>query len=99
MGLANKVVPADKLQEEAREYALKLISTSSPWSMRMMKSQLYADMMDNVVASYDRAVDLADGSVVRPDFKEGLNALAERRTPVFTPLDADLAYIEWPGPR
>ena len=99
MGMANKVVPADMLLEEARAYALKLISTSSPWSMRMMKSQLYADMMDNVIASYDRAVDLADGSVIRPDFKEGLKALAERRDPAFAPLDADLAYIDWPSPR
>ncbi len=99
MGLASKVVPADRLLEEAREYALKLISTSSPWSIRMMKSQLYADMMDNVVESYNRAVDLADDSVLRPDFKEGLKSLSERRAPNFSPLDADLAYIDWPSPR
>jgi enoyl-CoA hydratase/carnithine racemase len=98
MGMVNQVVPADRLLEEARAYASRLVETSSPWSMRTMKAQLYADLDSTVFAAYERAVSLADESVVRDDFKEGLKAMIEKRKPGFGPLDPALAYIDMPPP-
>ncbi len=94
MGMVNQVVPHDELLGEARAYAAKLIETSSPWSMRMMKHQLYADLTSTVEQAYERAVNLADESVLRGDFRDGLKALAEKRAPSFDALDPALAYID-----
>ena len=94
MGMVNQVVPAESLMDEARAYAARLIETSSPWSMRMMKSQLYADLTSTVGEAYDRAIELADQSVLRGDFREGLKALAEKRMPRFDALEPALAYID-----
>lgn len=99
MGMVNKVVPAGSLLDETRDYAARLVHGSSPWSMRTMKAQLYADMMSDVVTAYDRAVTLADESVLRRDFSEGLKALAEKRPPSFDPLDEALGIIDLPEPR
>ena len=98
MGMVNQVVPADRLMDEARAYAAKLVATSAPWSMRTMKAQLYADLDSTVFEAYERAVSLADAAVVRDDFKGGLKALIEKRAPVFDPLDPSLAYIDMPDP-
>lgn len=98
MGMVNQVVPHDRLLEETRAYALKLVETSSPWSMRMMKHQLYADLTSTVGEAYERAVNLADESVLRGDFRAGLKALAEKRAPQFDALDPALAFIDMPPP-
>jgi len=98
MGMVNQVVPAERLIEEARAYAAKLVETSAPWSMRTMKAQLYADLDCTMLAAYERSVSLADESVVRDDFKEGLKSLIEKRKPAFGPLDPALAYIDMPEP-
>ncbi len=98
MGMVNQVVPHDSLLDEARAYALKLVETSSPWSMRMMKHQLYADLTSTVGEAYERAVNLADESVLRGDFRAGLKALAEKRAPQFDALDPALAFIDMPPP-
>ncbi|MCB2049177.1 MAG: enoyl-CoA hydratase/isomerase family protein [Novosphingobium sp.] len=98
MGMVNRVVPHDQLLDEARAYAKKLIETSSPWSMRIMKEQLYADLTSTVQQGYERAVNFADESVLRPDFREGLKALAEKRAPQFDALDPGIAYIDLAPP-
>jgi enoyl-CoA hydratase/carnithine racemase len=98
MGMVNQVVPADQLLDEARGYAARLIAGSSPWSMRTMKHQLYADIDASMFEAYGRALALADESVLRGDFKEGLKAWAEKREPRFAPLDPALAYINVPPP-
>lgn len=99
IGMVNQVVPHDQLLDEARAYALKLIETSSPWSLRMMKEQLYADLNSTVQQAYERAVNMADESVLRPDFRNGLKALAEKTSPQFEPLDPGLAYIDLDLPK
>jgi len=98
MGMVNKVVPHEQLLEEARAYAARLIETSSPWSIRMMKYQLYADLTSTMEQAYERAVNLADESVQRGDFREGLKALAEKRAPQFDALDPALGYIDMAAP-
>ncbi len=98
MGMVNQVVPHDDLLSEARAYALRLIETSSPWSMRTMKAQLYADLTGTVEQGYERAVNFADESVLRGDFREGLKALSEKRSPQFDPLDPTLGLIEMDPP-
>jgi hypothetical protein len=37
--------------------------------------------------------------VLRPDFRNGLKALAEKRSPEFEPLDPALAYIDLDLPK
>ena len=98
MGMVNQVVPHDQLLDEARAYALRLIETSSPWSMRTMKAQLYADLTATVEQAYERAVNFADESVLRADFKQGLKALAEKSSPQFDALDPALGLIDMEPP-
>ena len=66
--------------------------------MRIMKEQLYADLTSTVQQGYERAVNFADESVLRPDFREGLKALAEKRAPQFDALDPGIAYIDLAPP-
>ena len=54
--------------------------------------------MGIVFEAYERAVSLADESVLREDFKEGLRAMAGKRTPQFDALDPALGYIEMGDP-
>jgi len=98
MGLANRVVPAAQLLEEAMAYAQNLAKTCSPWSMRTMKQQLYADLVGGMPAATERADGLLVPAMGGADFAEGVKSWVEKREPSFPPLAHDLAFIELPDP-
>jgi enoyl-CoA hydratase/carnithine racemase len=98
IGLANFVVPADKLFDEAFAYAKQLADGCSPWSMRVMKEQVYRGMMQGLDAVYGESLGLLDQALSGPNFKEGVKAFLEKRPTDFPPLDADLARLPpWPA--
>lgn len=84
LGIANAVLPHNKLLEYTREKALQLIPPAAPGkAIREMKRVLHAPHLE----SFERALDLENEALNAlfhsEDFAEGLSARVERRTPVF----------------
>ena len=86
MGLVNRVLPAGELLAETMAYARTMAAEISPWSLRTMKRQLYADLLDGLDSSARAAVELMAESFTSADFKEGVAALTEKRKPAFGAL-------------
>ena len=87
MGLINKVLPADELVQHAIDYARDLAENACPTSMAIIKRQVYADATRDLAASTAEAVQLMKESLMRPDFKEGVDSFLEKRPPKFSPLE------------
>jgi enoyl-CoA hydratase/carnithine racemase len=83
VGLVNAVLPPDELLPETLRVARTMAREISPASLRVLKRQLYADL----VGGLDAAASFAEEAMVRmvgePDFAEGVAALTERRPPRF----------------
>lgn len=82
LGLANRVVPKDRLMEEVRELALKIARKSS-LTLKLMKRTLVAgcDMPLDAALAHERAmVSLLMDS---EDAHEGCDAFLEKRAPDF----------------
>jgi enoyl-CoA hydratase/carnithine racemase len=80
LGLVNRVVPADKLEEATEELAAKL-AAKSPLALQAGKSGLYA--MQNV--AYPQALDILSDRFAAlcstEDAEEGVRAFLDKRTP------------------
>ena len=82
IGLANRVLPDDGFLDGAREFAQR-VASKAPFSMQLAKEQL------NMAA--ERTLDAAltaelEGMMfvgTTQDWQEGIDAFAEKRTPVF----------------
>jgi len=94
MGLVNRVVPSADLLNEARTYAEMLVKNCSPFSMRTVKQQGFADLTRSFLESFDLSKTMLDDAFAAPDFKEGMASWQEGRAPNFPPLPNDLATIE-----
>ena len=97
MGLVNRVVPASELLSEARAYTTHLVTHCSPYSMRTIKEQSFADLTQPFLKSFERSVALLDDGFAAPDFKEGMASWQEGRPPNFPALSQELAYIDLNG--
>jgi enoyl-CoA hydratase/carnithine racemase len=86
MGLVNRVVPRERLLDEALGYARNLAANCSPVAMAAVKAQLAADWHRTHRESLDEAVALVADPERRVDFKEGVAAYVEKRPPFFRPL-------------
>lgn len=83
LGLVNRVVPGDRLLEEARGYIEELAKTVSPTSLMVMKQQVYRALAQPFGVAMREANRLMDESLGRPDFKEGVASFVEKRQPHF----------------
>jgi enoyl-CoA hydratase/carnithine racemase len=83
MGLADVLVPQDKVREAALSLAAE-IAENSPLGLIATRATLRGDLADRVRAATEH--ELAEQSRLRKteDFKEGVKAMAERRPPLFT---------------
>lgn len=84
IGMVNKVVPALELEQATLEMARK-IADSPPVCVQMIKRAVYSAQRTNDLRT---ALDLISSQMAivseMSDHKEGLNALKEKRKPVFT---------------
>jgi len=81
MGLVNKVVPADQLMKEAKEWAAE-IADKSPTAIRFLKQSFNADT-DHQAGLSNLAMSALDLFTASPEGLEGAAAFAEKRKPDF----------------
>jgi enoyl-CoA hydratase/carnithine racemase len=82
IGLVNKVVPADRLQEEALAFAERL-AAGAPLAIRHTKiavNKLVKDAL-NIAFDYSTAAEML--TMASADHKEAVAAIREKREPVF----------------
>lgn len=82
MGLVNKVVPLDKLEETYVEWAGKIIK-KSPLAIRMLKSSFNAEL-DGQAGIQELAGNATLLYYLSEEAKEGKNAFLEKRDPDFS---------------
>jgi enoyl-CoA hydratase/carnithine racemase len=82
LGLVNKVVPADKLEEATNELAVKL-AAKSPMALKSVKRLVNRGMDSSLDAGLEMEILGATAHGSTEDMAEGLKAFIERRPPVF----------------
>ena len=82
IGFVNKVVPPEELIKEAMRYA-DILKENAPLTMKMLKMIALMDLK-NAKRSWQRMHSIYIGPQVESEcFKEGIQALKEKRKPVF----------------
>ena len=87
MGLVNKVVPADRLLAEAKEWVAE-VAEKSPTAIRFLKQSFNADT-DHQAGLSSLAMSALDLFTASPEGLEGAAAFAEKRKPDFGP------HVNW----
>jgi enoyl-CoA hydratase/carnithine racemase len=83
LGLVTAVVDGPDLTTYVRDYARMLATTVSPASLAASKRQVYEAFHLTAAESVRAAEALLDPMMAGPDYREGVAALREKRTPVF----------------
>lgn len=86
MGLVNEVFEPEELLPRALDYARRMAAEISPWSLQMMKRQLWAAVSQSLHDAATEAEGLMRDAFSTPDFTEGVAALTEKRPPRFEGL-------------
>ncbi|MEM6632226.1 MAG: enoyl-CoA hydratase [Bacteroidota bacterium] len=82
IGLVNRVVPADKLREETDTLA-ELIAAKAPAAVRIGKDMFYKQLGMKLEDAYTYASERIVCNMLEDDVKEGLDAFAEKRKPIW----------------
>lgn len=82
LGLVNRVVPHDRLEEETRMLAGKL-AAAPPLAMELAKQALFQRLEPDLEAMLDYEIAAQEKCFASADALEGLNAFREKRPPVF----------------
>ena len=83
LGLCDAVVPLEELRERAREMAQE-IATSAPLAVRSIRKTIRRGLVERFQQATDHEQIEQDWLRQTDDFREGVQAMAERRTPDFT---------------
>lgn len=81
LGIVNEVHPAEAVLDAARAYALRLIATVSPGSLKETRRQIYLDLHRGIAESVDDSEALIRRMMKEPDYAEGVAAFLEKRPP------------------
>lgn len=82
MGLCDRLVPAERLRDEAHSLAAE-IAASAPLAVRAIRETMRDDMATRIRRALDRERVEQERLRVTEDFLEGVRATAERRPPRF----------------
>lgn len=82
MGLVNRIVPEDRLLDEAREFARR-IAKNAPLAVQATKESVVRGMLTDLDGAYRIEQELAMKVFASEDAKEGPRAFAEKRAPVW----------------
>ncbi|MBL7119812.1 MAG: enoyl-CoA hydratase/isomerase family protein [Dehalococcoidia bacterium] len=82
LGLINKAVPADKLEEAVNEMTQKLMERS-PMASKFIKYAVNRGLEVDLYTGVEIEKGAASAHVNTEDFKEGITAFNEKRKPVF----------------
>ena len=88
LGFVNQLVAPDQLLDETYTYTRNLITTVSPNSLRQTRWQIYRDLHRDVAASVNESEQLLNSMMGEQDYKEGVKALLEKRTPDWPSIKA-----------
>jgi len=83
LGLVTAVVDGPDLLDHVQDYARVLATTVSPASLAASKRQVYESFHMTAAESVRAAEDMLDPMMAGPDYREGVAALREKRSPVF----------------
>jgi enoyl-CoA hydratase/carnithine racemase len=83
LGLINRVVPPDGLDDAVVEYA-ETITAMSPMAIRLGKRAFYELRDLDEPAAYERAVAVMTDNALRHDAQEGIAAFLQKRPPTWT---------------
>ena len=83
IGLCDALVPIEELRDKAREMAAE-IAGSAPLAVRAIRRTMRRGLADRVRVATDHELVEQDWLRETDDFREGVRATAERRTPDFT---------------
>lgn len=81
MGLLNGVFDPGDLLPRTYDYARELARTVAPGSLRATKHQVYADLHRDAATAVDDADDRLRAMMREPDYREGVRAFLEKRSP------------------
>ncbi|MCJ7521157.1 MAG: enoyl-CoA hydratase/isomerase family protein [Dehalococcoidia bacterium] len=82
LGLINKVVPADKLEEATNEMVTKLLA-KSPMALKAVKKLVNRGMESSLDAGLEMEMLAMTGHGTTEDFEEGIKSFLEGRPPAF----------------
>jgi enoyl-CoA hydratase/carnithine racemase len=83
LGLADRVVPASELRTAAHAFAEE-IASAGPLALLAIRDTMRGDLAARVRAATALERERQEALRVTEDFREGVQAMAERRTPEFT---------------
>lgn len=83
IGYANRLSENAEALKEAQDFIFNLSKTSAPYSLMMMKKQIYQHLNQDLGLSNTESTKWMDESLERDDFKEGIKSFLEKRSPNF----------------
>lgn len=86
MGMVTDVFAPGELMAKVRDYALHMVKTCSPRSMKIIKRMTYNAQFQTLEDSCQVAIKEMMLSLESPDFMEGLSSYLEKRPPNFPTL-------------
>ena len=82
-GLVNQIHPGDRLLDETLTYADRLASSVSAGALRASRHMTYADLHRDVGSSIVDSVERLTAMMGEEEYREGVEALVEKRPPNF----------------
>lgn len=83
MGLINRLVDADKLEDAVRDYALKM-ATNAPLTMATAKASIRESLKDREERDPKAIAAMVAGCFDSEDYREGVRSFLEKRRPTFS---------------